>query len=105
MSIKNKTAAVLLSATALISIHGHAQVCSIVDKKKVTIGLQQGISGRCSNNGEAITCFLDNDERWQCDGPLGTFSGDNVANVIVEACECNLQDELEIREENELMND
>ncbi len=105
MSIKNKTAAVLLSATALISIHGHAEACSIVDKKTVTISLQQGISGRCSNNGEPITCLIDNDEGWQCDGPAGTLHGFSVENVIIEACQCNLEKELEIREENELMND
>ena len=105
MTIKKKTATALLLATILTSAHGQVDVCSIVDKRRVNTGLQQGISGRCSNNGEPITCFLDNNERWQCDGPAGTLYGDNVENVIIEACQCNLEKESEIREENELMND
>jgi hypothetical protein len=105
MSIKNKTAAVLLSATILTAAHGQGDTCSIVDKKTVNLGLQEGISGRCSNNGQPITCFLDNNEGWQCDGPAGTLHGIDVKNIIIEACQCNLEQESEIREENELMSD
>lgn len=105
VTIKNKTATVLLSATILTSAHGQVDVCSIVNKKKVTIGLQQGISGRCSNNGAPITCLIANNEGWQCDGPAGTLHGSIVENVIIEACQCNLEKELETRKENELMND
>lgn len=97
-----KTAAALLSAAMLVCAFADAQACSILDKRSVTIGLDEGVSGRCSNNGEPITCILEDDERWQCDGPMGTFHGFNLESVIVQACQCNLEEESE-RQKNEAL--
>ena len=101
--MKKITATALLSATILISFHGHADACWIDNKRTTHIGLNKGVSGRCSNNGRPITCVLASNEGWECHGPVGTLHGFSVENVIVEACGCSLERESETRQQEQLM--
>lgn len=55
-----KTAIVL--CTVLGCFHGLANACTILNKRQVRIGVEQGIEGNCANNGERIACTLSQDE-------------------------------------------
>ncbi|WP_139555821.1 hypothetical protein [Methylotetracoccus oryzae] len=81
-------AALLTLAASLLSTASGA--CTLVDKRPVRLGTDQGIQGRCANNGESITCTVDNDgEGIDCSGPSGEFSGDNMGNLVRAACGCS----------------
>ena len=68
--------------------------CEIEDAQRVQIGLNDGIQGRCSNNGEAISCTYQQDEGWTCSGPQGQINafapeGDELPQSLIDqACGC-----------------
>ena len=68
--------------------------CEIEDAQRVQIGLNDGIQGRCSNNGEAISCTYQQGEGWTCSGPQGqinafTPEGDELPQSLIDqTCGC-----------------
>lgn len=62
--------------------------CGIIDRQETRIGVDKGITGRCSNSNLAITCTLDEQSGWRCIGAGNSVSGFSLPQVIGEACEC-----------------
>jgi len=96
-----KTAIVL--CTVLGCFHGLANACTILNKRQVRIGVEQGIEGNCANNGERIACTLSQDEGGiNCVGPGGSYNGPNMGNLVFSACGCNGQQSEQRRLEQQL---
>jgi hypothetical protein len=75
---------------AVLALSTATEACTLVDKRPARLGTDQGIQGRCANNGESITCTVDDDgEGIDCSGPSGEFSGDNMVNLVRAACGCS----------------
>jgi hypothetical protein len=79
---------------ALLSIAGNSLLaCEIEQARNFEVGISKGIEGKCSNNGEEITCTLDaNEPSWTCKGPGGRFDHlgeDLTQTLIAQACECS----------------
>jgi hypothetical protein len=50
--------------------------------------LPWAIEGTCSNSGESIRCFLNNDDSVTYYGPAGTYAGYHKAATIFSARGC-----------------
>jgi hypothetical protein len=81
-----------------------AYACSILDKEKTHIGVDEGIRGKCSNNEYPITCVLEDGAWLKCAGPGGTYSGTNLNSLIFSACGCRAQEEKIKKLKEELKN-
>jgi hypothetical protein len=65
-----------------------AQDCRINDVEETTLGTNRAIEGTCSNSGLPVRCTYNEDNSIGCEGPGGTFSGDDVDTLIISACGC-----------------
>jgi len=88
-------------AVVLLS-HGVASACSIQDRKDVQVGDSKGVEGVCSNNGAAIACTFVAGEGITCNGPAGSYNGNDLNALIFSACGCSDQEEREQQEKKEL---
>jgi hypothetical protein len=97
-----KLAVILSSMAMLLFYHDVANACSIQNVQKVQIGDYKGIKGRCSNNGLPISCIFIEGEGISCDGPAGSYSGDDLNSLVFSACGCSTEKEEEKKEKKEL---
>jgi hypothetical protein len=88
-------------AVALL-LHGVASACSIQNRKEVQIGDSKGVEGVCSNNGQPISCKFDAGEGITCDGPGGSYTGNDLDSLVFSACGCSSQEERELQEKKVL---
>ncbi len=88
-----------IAAMVLICDVGYA--CSLLNKKEAQIGDSKGVEGVCSNNGLPISCIFVG-EGITCDGPGGSYSGNDLDSLIFSACGCSAQEERELQEKKEL---
>ncbi|MBM4200878.1 MAG: hypothetical protein FJ189_06285 [Gammaproteobacteria bacterium] len=97
-------AKLVCAAVAAMGLSGVSDACTLVDKRPVRLGTERGIQGRCANNGQPITCTLDeNGAGIDCSGPAGEIAGDNMELLVRSACGCadprqdpqNLQQQLD----------
>lgn len=80
-----------------------AGACSIVDKREFRLGVDTGVQGRCANNGWRIACTVSQTEQEiSCEGPEGVFNGDQIKYLVIAACGCTKQDELQQQLEEQL---
>ena len=96
--------AVMILGIALLLAQGDAHACSILNEKKVTIGDYPGIEGVCSNNGLPISCQFVEGEGITCDGPAGSYTGDDLKSLIFSACGCSTERQEEQHLKKELEN-
>lgn len=90
-------------AAAALMAFGSADACSIVDKREFRIGVDSGVEGRCANNGWRIACSLSQQEQEiSCEGPEGVFNGDQIRFLVMSACGCTKQQELDQQLEQQL---
>ena len=94
--------AVAVLGIALLLGQSDAYACSILNEKKVTIGDYPGIEGVCSNNGLPISCQFVEGEGITCDGPEGSYTGDDLASLIFSACGCSTEQQEEQNLKKEL---
>ena len=87
---------------AILLLHGVASACSIQDRKDVQIGDNKGVVGVCSNNGAAISCTFVAGEGITCNGPEGSYNGDDLNALIFSACGCSAQEDRELKEKKAL---
>jgi hypothetical protein len=97
-----KRAVIGATTTFVLLFHGVASACSIQDRKEVQIGDSTGVVGVCSNNGQPISCTFVAGEGITCDGPAGSYNGDDLNALIFSACGCSAQEERELKEKNAL---
>jgi hypothetical protein len=90
--------AVIVTIITFLSCHGVAAACSIQNRHEVQIGSSKGVEGVCSNNGSSITCTFDNGEGITCDGPAGSYNGNDLNALVYSACGCSAQEERELQE-------
>jgi len=90
------------TAAAVLLLHGIASACSIQDRKDVQVGDSRGVTGVCSNNGAPITCTYVTGEGTTCDGPAGSYNGNDLNALIFSACGCGSQEEREKQEKKDL---
>lgn len=94
---------VLCCTAAALLAFGSAQACSIVDKREYRLGVDSGIEGRCANNGWRIACTVSQqDQEISCEGPEGVFNGDQIRYLVMSACGCTKQQELQQQLEEQL---
>ena len=77
--------------TALLFLAwGVVQACEIDNAEKIQVGVSEGVTGQCSNNGQAITCNADQGGGWTCEGPQGRYNGLGglTESLIDQACGC-----------------
>jgi len=86
----------------ILLFHDVASACSIQNKKDVQIGDSKGVTGVCSNSGAPISCTFVEGEGITCDGPAGSYNGDDLNALIFSACGCSAQEERELKEKKEL---
>ena len=83
-----------------------AGACDLIDKRKIRVGVSEGIAGKCSNNTLPIQCASDGKEstRLTCNGPEGSYSGSDLQDLISTACGCSANSDNGRREQlrNEL---
>ena len=83
-----------------------AGACDLIDKRKIRVGVSEGIAGKCSNNTLPIQCVSDGKEatRLTCNGPEGSYSGSDLQDLISTACGCSANSDNGRREQlrNEL---
>jgi hypothetical protein len=95
--------AVIGGAIALVVLlHGVASACTIQNRKEVQIGDSKGVTGVCSNNGGTISCTFVTGEGITCDGPAGSYNGNDLNALVYSACGCSAQEERELQEKKEL---
>ena len=83
-------------AAASLAAFSAAEACSIVDKRRVQLGVDYGIEGRCANNGWRIACTVSQqDDEISCEGPEGVFNGTEIGYLVLSACGCTQQQELQ----------
>ena len=82
ISVTSALVAILLVPAA------SAQYCQIDNAEETTLGPNRAIEGACSNNGLQIRCTYAEDNSIACEGPNGTFSGDDLDTLILSACGC-----------------
>jgi hypothetical protein len=76
------------------SVWGVVTGCEIADAQRIRIGLNDGVQGVCSNNGEEISCTYQQDEGWTCSGPQGQTNafapqGDELPQSLIDqTCGC-----------------
>lgn len=87
---------------AVLFAHGITNACSIQDVQNVQIGVSKGIEGRCSNNGLPISCVFIDGDGISCDGPGGSYSGDDLKGLTFSACGCSSEKEKEKQDKKEL---
>ena len=83
---------VLLCLIGLLNA-GSAVACDIVNKRKIHVGVSEGVAGECSNTGEPVQCVGKGEEAnsLNCNGPEGSFSGSDLQDLIRTACGCGAQ--------------
>lgn len=92
-----------LYAGILLISAASADACSIVDKREFRLGVDSGVQGRCANNGWRIACTVSQTEQEiSCEGPEGVFNGDQIKYLVIAACGCTKQDELQQQLEEQL---
>ncbi len=96
-----KTAAVAFTL-ALLFCYEVAHACSIQNEKRVQIGVHRGIEGVCSNNGLPITCEFEEGAWITCDGPSGSYTGEDLQSLVYSACGCT-EEGYQKKKENEEM--
>ena len=96
--------AVIASGMAMLFCHGYTNACPIQNVQQTHIGTHEGIKGECSNNGLRISCVFIEADGISCDGPGGSFSGNDLDDLIFSACGCSHQKEEEKRQKQELQN-
>ncbi len=80
-----------------------ADACAIVDKREFRLGVDYGVQGRCANNGWRIACTVSQAEQEiSCEGPEGIFNGAQIRYLVLAACGCTKQDELQQQLEQQL---
>jgi hypothetical protein len=94
--------AVMGFAMAMSFFHGIASACSMEDAQNVQIGDHEGVQGHCSNNGLRISCSSVQDGGILCDGPGGSYSGDDLNELIFSACGCTSNQEEKEKEQRAL---
>ena len=64
-----------------------AGACDLIDKRKIRVGVSEGIAGKCSNNTLPIQCVSDGKEatRLTCNGPEGSYSGSGPARFDIHS--------------------
>ena len=69
---------------------GVVQACEIDNAEQTQVGADEGVTGQCSNNGQAITCNADEGGGWTCEGPQGQYNGLGglTESLIDQACGC-----------------
>jgi len=67
--------------------------CSIQDPQDVHGRLNDGVEGVCSNNGFPISCEYTGDNEVSCDGPAGSYAGNNLNNIVFSSCGCSTGEE------------
>jgi hypothetical protein len=87
---------------AILLLHGVASACSIQERKEVQAGDSKGVEGVCSNNGAAISCTFVAGEGITCDGPAGSYNGNDLDALISSACGCSEQEERVLQEKKAL---
>lgn len=88
---------------ALLMAFDTVDACSIVDKREFHIGVDYGVEGRCANNGWRIACTVSQqDQQISCEGPEGVFYGDQIGYLVISACGCTKQQELDQQLEQQL---
>lgn len=94
---------ILVCGVILLLSSVGAGACSIVDKRSFRLGVDNGIQGRCANNGWRIACTVSQTEQEiSCEGPEGVFNGDQIKYLVMAACGCTKQDELQQQMEQQL---
>jgi hypothetical protein len=91
---------VLLCFIGLLNA-GSAAACDLVNKREIQVGTSEGIAGECSNNTATVQCISDGEgaNRWNCDGPEGSFNGPNLQTLISTACGCGANPNDEAKEQ------
>ena len=74
-------AAVMTGATA-------ASDCGIENAARTELGPNGGVTGTCSNNGGTVDCSYGIEGDITCNGPEGTFNGEDLDDLIASACGC-----------------
>ncbi len=90
------------TVAAVLLLHGVASACSIQDRKDVQVGDSKGVTGLCSNNGAPISCSFVAGEGITCDGPAGSYNGNDLDALVFSACGCSAQEEREQQEKKAL---
>ncbi|MCP5449588.1 MAG: hypothetical protein H6972_03230 [Gammaproteobacteria bacterium] len=76
----------------LLTSCGEALACSILEQRPLD-DMDGGISGYCSNNGQAITCRATPGEGWTCESLQGAYTSVNTLQTLVDqACGCSVTD-------------
>lgn len=65
-----------------------ASDCGIENAVRTEVGPNGGITGACSNNGETVDCSYGIEGDITCNGPEGTFNGNDLDGLIASACGC-----------------
>lgn len=80
------------AAMALLTGWAEAQTCSILEQRTLD-DMDSGISGYCSNNGQAITCRHTPGEGWTCEGSQGAYTSMNALQTLIDqVCGCSVVD-------------
>lgn len=103
MAAANTKRVTIVCGGILLAFAGWVDACSIVDKQEFRLGVDNGIQGRCANNGWRIACTVSQAEQEiNCEGPEGVFNGDRIQYLVMAACGCTKQDELQQQLEQQL---
>lgn len=85
---------VLAGAVALVG-YSEVQACSIQQQRTID-GMDGGVGGYCSNNGQPVTCRYTPGDGWTCEGPQGSYSGmGDPRSLVNQTCGCSALDEAE----------
>jgi len=65
-----------------------ADPCFVREQEETGFGANEGIAGKCSNNGASVTCIVGDDGIVTCTGPGGGYSGTDLESLTSSACNC-----------------
>lgn len=65
-----------------------ASDCGIENAARTEVGPNGGVTGTCSNNGGTVDCSYGIEGEITCNGPEGTFNGNDLDGLIASACGC-----------------
>ena len=65
-----------------------AQACGIAEMKEIKHGTYRGVAGFCPFSGRKISCVLNPNKGWNCNGPGGSYTAADLFGAVSSACKC-----------------
>jgi len=79
-----------------------AYACTIANAHAVYTGYDKLIEGACSNNDQEVSCEYGTGVGVKCDGPEGSYSGQDLSTIIYSVCGCSLESLPELQIEQQI---